>query len=591
MTPDTARIARVNGPLVEVTGLRQAAMSDLVELGHHRLPGEVVAVRGDVTTVQAYDYTGGLAPGHPAVSLAEPLSALLGPHLLGGIFDGLLRSLAEAPAWLEPGITAAAAGEREFNFVPAMSDGTIVTGGATLGTVPTAAAIDYRVQVPAGLTGPVTDIRPSGPVPLRAVIATVGGVPVRLASSWPVRRNRPYRERLDPDAPLVTGQRVIDLLFPVTRGGTTAVPGGFGTGKTMLLQQITKWCDADVIVYVGCGERGNELADMLDDLAGLTDPRTGGPLAQRTVVIANTSNMPMMAREASIYSAATVAEHFRDMGLHAVVIADSTSRWAEALREFASRSGELPAEEGYPASLASALAAFYERAGCVVTEEGRAGSVTIIGAVSPAGGDMTEPVTTYTQRFVRCLWSLDRDLAYARHYPAVSWAGSFSRDDTVVAAWHASHGDPGWEERRARLAALLAEADRLSSLAELMGVSALPPPERATILAGRLIREGLLQQNALSSLDASCDSARAAALAHAILAVADRCVELARAGVPAAQIEEADYSPVLRAREDADGPADVAGRERAMLAALDQLSRSPDQSPGPPGGPGDAGAA
>ena len=435
--------------------------------------------------------------------------------------------------------------------------------------------------MPAGLAGPVADIRSGGSVSLQAVIATVGGVPVRLASAWPVRRPRPYQERRDADAPLVTRQRVIDLLFPVTRGGTTAVPGGFGTGKTMLLQQITKWCDADVIVYVGCGERGNELADMLDDLAGLTDPRTGGPLAQRTVVIANTSNMPMMAREASIYSAATVAEHFRDMGLDAVVIADSTSRWAEALREFASRSGELPAEEGYPASLASALAAFYERAGCVVTAEGREGSVTIIGAVSPAGGDMTEPVTTYTQRFVRCLWSLDRDLAYARHYPAVSWAGSFSRDDDVAAAWHASHGDPGWEDRRAQLAALLAEADRLGSLAELMGVSALPPPERATILAGRLIREGLLQQNALSALDASCDSDRAAALAHAILAVADRCVELAKAGVPAAEIEEADFSPVLRAREDAASPADVASRETAMLATLDRL-RKPPESPAEP---------
>jgi V/A-type H+/Na+-transporting ATPase subunit A len=361
----------------------------------------------------------------------------------------------------------------------------------------------------------------------------------------------------------------------------------------MLLQQITKWCDADVIVYVGCGERGNELADMLDELAGLTDPRSGGPLADRTVVIANTSNMPMMAREASIYSAATVAEHFRDMGLHAVVIADSTSRWAEALREFASRSGELPAEEGYPASLASALAAFYERAGNVVTAEGRAGSVTIIGAVSPAGGDMTEPVTTYTQRFVRCLWSLDRDLAYARHYPAVSWAGSFSRDDDVVAFWHSGHGDPGWDDRRARLAALLAGADRLGSLAELMGVSALPPPERATILAGRLIREGLLQQSALSDLDASCDSARAAALADAILTVAGRCLELARAGVPAAAIEETDFSPILRAREDAARPADVADRAREMLATLGRLGRPPESpaEPARPDEPADEGSA
>jgi V/A-type H+-transporting ATPase subunit A len=572
MTANEARVTRVNGPLVEVAGLDQVAMSDVIELGEHRLPGEAVAVRGDLTTVQAYDYTGGLAPGHPARSRAEPLSALLGPHLLGGIFDGLLRPLAGAPAWLEPGVTTAAAVDRQFTFKPAVTDGAVVTGGTTLGTVPTAAGIDYRVLVPPHCGGPVSGIHPGGPVSLEGVIATIGKAAVRLTSAWPVRQSRPYRERRDADAPLITRQRVIDLLFPVTRGGTTAVPGGFGTGKTMLLQQITKWCDADVIVYVGCGERGNELADMLDELAGLTDPRTGGPLADRTVVIANTSNMPMMAREASIYSAATVAEHFRDMGLHAVVVADSTSRWAEALREFASRNAELPAEEGYPASLASALAAFYERAGCVVTAEGREGSVTIIGAVSPAGGDMTEPVTTYTQRFVRCLWSLDRDLAYARHYPAVSWAGSFSRDDDVVATWHADHGDPGWEQRRARLAGLLAEADRLGSLAELMGVSALPPPERATILAGRLIREGLLQQSALSAVDASCDSTRAAALADAILAVADRCQELADAGVPASVLEDADFSVVLRAREDAASTPDVTDRQRVMLATLDRLT-------------------
>jgi V/A-type H+/Na+-transporting ATPase subunit A len=576
MTAADAHVVRVNGPLVEVTGLAAVAISDVIELGTRRLPGEAVAVRGDVTTVQAYDYTGGLAPGQAARSLAQPLSARLGPDLLGGIFDGLLRPLAGAPAWLEPGVTAASAGAREFTFTPAVVDGVTVTGGTTLGTVPTAAGITYRVLVPPGVGGPVADLHPGGPAAADAIVATVGGTPVSLTSAWPVRRPRPYRERRDSDAPLITGQRVIDLLFPVTRGGATAVPGGFGTGKTMLLQQITKWCDADVIVYVGCGERGNELADMLSELRELSDPRTGGPLADRTVVIANTSNMPMMAREASIYTAATVAEHFRDMGLDAVVIADSTSRWAEALREFASRNGELPAEEGYPASLASALAAFYERAGCVVTAEGRSGSVTIIGAISPAGGDMTEPVTTYTQRFVRCLWTLDRDLAYARHYPAVSWAGSFSRDDEVIAAWHADHGDPDWAERRSRLAALLADADRLGSLAELMGVSALPPTERATMLSGRLIREGLLQQSALSAIDASCDSARAAALGDAILAVADRCQDLAREGVPAAVIEETDFSPVLRAREDAATPAEIARREQAMLASLARLGQPDD---------------
>jgi V/A-type H+-transporting ATPase subunit A len=580
MSDTAARIARVNGPLVEVTGLAGVGMYDIVELGERLLPGEAVAICGDVTTVQAYEYTGGLAPGHPARSRGEPLSAQLGPHLLGGIFDGLLRPLGDAPAWLEPGRPLVAAAHAEFEFTPHAEPGSTVDEGTSLGSVAVPGGIAYQVLVPPGRGGVVDKVREAGPAPADTVIATVSGADVRLTSAWPVRRPRPYRRRLDAGAPLLTGQRVVDMLFPVTKGGSCAVPGGFGTGKTVLLQQITKWCDADVIVYVGCGERGNELADMLGELAELTDPRTGGRLAARTVVIANTSNMPMMAREASIYSAATVAEHFRDMGLDVVVIADSTSRWAEALREFASRTGELPAEEGYPASLASALAAFYERAGRVLTKGGREGSVTIIGAVSPAGGDMTEPVTAYTQRFVRSLWSLDRDLAYARHYPAVSWTGSFSRDAATVAAWHADAGDSGWADRRSRLAALLAEADRLGSLAELLGVAALPPRERATILAGRLIREGLLQQSTLSSADAFCDAARAAALADAILGVVARCLQLADSGVPPAAIEDQDFSPILRAREEAATTHEVAARKRAMLASLDELpGRSQEDGP------------
>ena len=574
-----ARVALVNGPLVEVEGLAGAAMSDVVELGERELPGEVVAIRGDVTTVQAYEYTGGLAPGEPARSLGVPLSARLGPHLLGGIFDGLLRPLTGAPTWLEPGRSRESTTSREFGFTPEVAEGAAVGDGTCLGSVAVAGGIEYRVLAPPGLSGTVEEARQAGRAAGDSVIAVVSGVAVRLASDWPVRRPRPYQRRLEGAAPpLLTGQRVVDVLFPVTRGGAAAVPGGFGTGKTVLLQQIAKWCDADVIVYVGCGERGNELADLLTELAELTDPRSGGRLAERTVVIANTSNMPMMAREASIYSGATVAEYFRDMGLDTVVVADSTSRWAEALREFASRSGELPAEEGYPASLSSALAAFYERAGRVITSEGREGSVTIIGAISPAGGDQTEPVTTYTQRFVRCLWSLDRDLAYARHYPAVSWSGSFSRDVDAVAAWHAASGDPAWADRRGRLAAVLADSDRLSSLAELLGATALPPAERVTILAGRLIREGVLQQNALSPVDAYCDTARVAALASAVLAVTDRCQALADRGVPAAVIEEEDFSPVLRAREDATTADSVAECERAMLARLDDLGRREERA-------------
>jgi V/A-type H+/Na+-transporting ATPase subunit A len=499
-----ARVTRVDGPLVEVAGLTGASMNDVVDLGEGRLPGEVVALTGDRAAVQAYEYTGGLAPGATVRSTGRPLSVPLGDHVLGGVFDGLLRPLRDADVWLAP------------------SRRTVHGGPAT--------------------------------------------------EPWPVRRPRPYAERLVTDVPLHTGQRVIDLLFPVPRGGTVAVPGGFGTGKTMLLQQIAKWCDADVIVYVGCGERGNEMADVLTELGELTDPRTGGRLADRTVVIANTSNMPMMAREAGVHSAVTVAEYFRDQGRDAVVIADSTSRWAEALRELASRMGELPAEEGYPAALPSELAAFYERAGRVRTLGGEEGSVTIIGAVSPPGGDMTEPVSTYTQRFVRALWTLDRDLAYARHYPAVSWAGSFARDAGPLARWHAAHDDPGWAARRARVAALLAEADRLSAIAELVGTSTLPGRERVVLLGGRLLREGVLQQSALSPCDASCDLERGAALADVVLTVVDRCRELVDRGVPAATIEEQDFSPVVRAREDAASAVDVRACREAVLRRLGELA-------------------
>jgi V/A-type H+/Na+-transporting ATPase subunit A len=389
-----------------------------------------------------------------------------------------------------------------------------------------------------------------------------------------VRSPRPYRERLTVEEGLHTGQRVLDLLYPVARGSSAAVPGGFGTGKTVLLQQVAKWCDADVIVYVGCGERGNEMADVVEELGSLEDPRTGDRLSRRTVVVANTSNMPMMAREASIYTGVTVAEYFRDMGYHVVVIADSTSRWAEALREFASRTGALPAEEGYPAGLASALAAFYERAGHVVTLGGRTGSVTIIGAISPAGGDLTEPVTAHTQRFVRSVWTLDRELAYARHYPAVAWSGSFSRDAEALGSWHARQGDVAWARRRQRVSSLLSDADRLGALAELVGVGAMPGAERVVMLGGRLVREGVLQQSALHDNDAFCSAAKGAALLDAVLAVVERCDALVGSGVAAVRIEETDFGDLLRAAQGT-GPHDVTGVQERLgivMARLERLS-------------------
>jgi V/A-type H+-transporting ATPase subunit A len=569
---ESGRVRRVSGPLVEVGGLAGVAMYDVVLLGPAGLPGEVVAIRDGVLSVQAYEYTGGLGPDDPVISPRRPLSARLGPGLLGRVFDGLLRPLSGAPDWLSPGAIGGDTRCR-WRFEPAVGVGADGAAGDVLGTVAGAGAVQHRVLVPPGLRGRVDLLHPAGEVDDVEPVATVAGREVGLTVDWPVRQPRPFAERLEADSALLTGQRVIDTLFPLARGSTAAVPGGFGTGKTVLLQQVAKWCDADVIVYVGCGERGNEMADTVTELGSLSDPRTGGRLLDRTVVIANTSNMPMMAREASIYTGVTVAEYYRDMGYHAVVIADSTSRWAEALRELASRSGALPAEEGYPATLASALAGFYQRAGQVVTLGGRTGSVTVIGAVSPPGGDLTEPVTANTERFVRAVWTLDRDLAYARHYPAVGWTGSFSRDADLLGPWHARHGDPAWARRRGEVIGLLAEADRLTALAELLGVAALPGYERMVLLAGRLLREGVLQQSALSPVDAASGPAKSAALTDTMLAVVGACQQLVDRGVPAATIEEVDFGPVLRAREEAAADdVDAVWRHRdAMLATLDLL--------------------
>jgi V/A-type H+-transporting ATPase subunit A len=566
-------VARVSGPLVEIDVAAPLAMHELVTLGAERIPAEVVAIRGEQVTVQAYEYTGGLGPGAGVVALGRPLSAWLGPGLLGGVFDGLLRPLHTAPTWLTPGHDSEIDGTT-WHFEPETTVGVELTAGMLLGVVPGAGSVPHRVQVPAGMSGTLDWIAGSGDYAADETIALVGGQPVAIAARWPVRQARPYRRRRDDAVALTTGQRVIDLLFPIARGSTAAVPGGFGTGKTVLLQQIAKWCDADVIVYVGCGERGNEMAEIVADMRELSDPRTGGRLVDRTVIIANTSNMPMMAREACIYTGVTVAEYYRDMGYHVVVIADSTSRWAEALREFGSRLGELPAEEGYPANLSSELAAFYERAGYVDALGGDAGSVTVLGAVSPPGGDLSEPVTVQTERFVRCRWSLDRDLAYSRHYPAVSWSASFSRDaEALGTARVGAVGDSGWTVQRARVLDLLTESDRLAALTELVGVTALPDNERMVLVAGRLLREAVLAQNAQNPNDAHCGSEKTAALVDAVLAVIDTCREQVAGGVAAQLIEETDFGPLIRARDDGgpDNTAVAVQRRNQIVETLREL--------------------
>ncbi|TDW30139.1 V-type ATP synthase subunit A [Cryobacterium psychrophilum] len=578
MTRPAGTVVRVSGPLVQVEGLDRLSMLEIVAVGPDRISAQTVAIRGALATLQAYEYTGGLKVGDAAEATGSPLTGLLGPGMLGRAFDGLLRPLSSAPLWLEPDRAASADDPatlaREWSFVPDVTIGAAVTPGQVLGTVPESGSVEHRVLVPPGVSGVVTWLAEKGPVRALDAVARVGAIDIPLAESWPVRAPRPFRDRPLGTVPLHTGQRVLDLMYPLARGASAAVPGGFGTGKTMLLQQIAKWSDADVIVYVGCGERGNEMADVLDGLANLVDERTGGRLIDRTVIIANTSNMPMMAREASIYTGICIAEYYRDMGYDVVLIADSTSRWAEALREFANRNGDLPAEEGYPADLASALAAFYERAGRVTTLGGKIASVTVIGAVSPPGGDMTEPVTTDTQRFIRSLWLLDRDLAYSRHYPAVSWTGSFARDEEALGLWHAANGDPDWAQRRARAAALLAEADRLSDLAEIIGTNSLPAHERMVLLGGRLLRDGVLMQNALSANDGFCSAEKGAALLDLVLHVVDVCQQLVKRGIPATVIEQSDLRPVLRAREDT-GPADAAavGSLRAdIVRRLEELS-------------------
>ena len=569
-------VTRVSGPVVEIDGMGAAHLLELVEVGPKRLAGEVISLRGERAVVQLHEYTGGLGPGASASLGGGPLTAELGPGLLGGIFDGMLRRLQDLGERLPPGARAPTLSrDRRWYFTPRVREGDGVGAGAVLGSVPETVAIEARVLVPPGVAGTVEWLAAEGEYTVAEPIARIAGRDVRLAHPWPLRRPRPSGLRLDASVPLSTGQRSLDLLFPVARGSTAAVPGGFGTGKTVLLQQIAKWSDADVIVYVSCGERGNELADVLHEITTLEDPRTGRSLLDRTVLVANTSNMPLMAREVSVHAGVTVAELYRDMGYDALVIADSTSRWAEALREIASRTGELPAEEGYPASLAPTLASFYERAARVQTLGGDVGSVTILGAISPPGGDMAEPVTAHTERFVRAVWSLDRDLAYARHYPAVSWSASTSRDVAQVARWHAAEGgDHEWAERRARAVRLLSEADRVQAVADLVGAASLPDHERVVLLTGRLLREAVLQQNALSDNDAWAGAAKQAALLAMVLAIHDRAIDLTHRGVPGARIEELDFSDAARAR-DRVGPEDAGGVDAvrdALLARMEGLA-------------------
>ena len=506
-------IKKVAGPLVIAEGMRDANMSDVVRVSSQRLIGEIIEIHGDQASIQVYEETSGLGPGEPVESTGVPMSVELGPGLIGSIYDGIQRPLDDIMRvtggnLLNRGVEVPALKrDRTWDFVATAAVGEAVTGGDILGWVQETEVVVHKIMVPPAVKGTLTAICP-GAHTVEDTVAVVTDEkgkehPVGLMQRWPVRRGRPYQKKLSPDMPLVTGQRVIDTLFPIAKGGVAAVPGPFGSGKTVVQHQLAKWADADIVVYIGCGERGNEMTDVLNEFPELKDPKTGKSLMARTVLIANTSDMPVAAREASIYTGITIAEYFRDMGYSVALMADSTSRWAEALREMSGRLEEMPGEEGYPAYLGSRLAQFYERAGRVISlgKDGREGALSVIGAVSPAGGDTSEPVTQATLRIVKVFWSLDADLVYKRHFPAINWLTSYSLYVDTMEKWFNAQVSEEWTDLRAQIMRLLQEEAELNEIVQLVGMDALSAPDRLKLEAARSIREDFLHQNAFHETD------------------------------------------------------------------------------------------
>jgi len=521
------QVKRVNGPIIEVMGITDAEMYELVRVGKENLIGELIKLETDSAVVQVYEDTTGISPHDPVYGSGMQLSVELGPGLVGTIYDGIQRPLEEIRAlsdiYIRRGIRVPSLDRRKkWHFVPAVKPGDRVTGGMTLGTVQETENVLHKILVPPRDRGILESVAGEGDYTVTdaiAVLQTDGGgrKDLLLMQKWPIRVQRPTRGRLPLDIPLITGQRVIDTLFPVAKGGTVSIPGGFGTGKTITQQAVAKWCDADLIVYIGCGERGNEITDVLTEFPKLIDPRNGRALMERTILIANTSNMPVSAREASIYTGITLAEYFRDQGYHVAVMADSTSRWAEALRELSGRMEEMPAEEGFPAYLPTKIAEFYERAGRMETLQGESGSVTIIGAVSPQGGDFSEPVTQHTKRFIRCFWALDRYLANARHYPAISWLDSYSEYLNDMAAWWDQHVSSQWLADRTEIMGLLYKEVRLQQVVKLVGPDALPDSQRFVLEICTLFKNAFLQQNAYDKVDMYSTVQKQARMLHLLV--------------------------------------------------------------------------
>lgn len=537
-------IKKVAGPLVVAGGMRDANMFDVVRVSDQRLIGEIIEIHGDEASIQVYEETSGLGPGAPVESTGEPMSVELGPGLISSIYDGIQRPLTAIMEMtgnnLKRGVEVPSLKrDVKWSFTPLKQVGDEVEGGDILGTVQETEIVLHKIMVPAGVRGTIRSIS-AGEYTVTdtvAVIDTPNGssVNVSLMQKWPVRRGRPYQKKLSPDMPLITGQRVIDTLFPIAKGGVAAVPGPFGSGKTVVQHQLAKWAEADIVVYIGCGERGNEMTDVLMEFPELTDPRNGEPLMKRTVLIANTSDMPVAAREASIYTGITIAEYFRDMGYDVAVLADSTSRWAEALREMSGRLEEMPGEEGYPAYLASRIAQFYERAGCIrcIGSEGdRRGSVTAIGAVSPPGGDISEPVSQATMRIVKVFWALDSSLAYARHFPAINWLTSYSLYVDSLKPWYEATFGEEYMANRDKAMSILQQESELQEIVRLVGQDALSPADRLTMETAKMIREDFLQQNAFVDIDSYSEYRRQFLLLGLILRYDAECRDALEKNAP-----------------------------------------------------------
>lgn len=558
----TACIYGINGPVVTVKNAPWLQMLETVYVGHERIIGEVIAVHGDATIIQVYEETSGLRIGEPVTSTGKPMSVTLGPGLIGNIFDGIerpLRSIEEmSGAFISRGLRPDAVDmEKEWDVRMTVREGDQVSPCTVIAELEETSLVKHKVMIPPDVSGVIEKAAADGKYNCKDTIAVVrtelgDKVEIRLVQQWPIRTPRPYRTREAISMPLITGQRIVDVLFPLAKGGTAAIPGGFGTGKTMTQHQLAKWSDADIIIYIGCGERGNEMTEVLEDFTGLIDPKSGQSLMNRTLLIANTSNMPVAAREASIYTGVTLAEYYRDMGYHVAIMADSTSRWAEALREISGRLEEMPAEEGFPAYLPSRLSEFYERAGYVKTLNDREGSVSIIGAVSPQGGDFSEPVTQNTKRFIRCFWGLDKELAYARHYPAINWLSSYSEYVDDLTPWYTENVSEDFIPDRAEVIKILQEESSLMDIVKLIGADVLPEDQRLTLEVARVIRVGFLQQNAYNATDTYVPLNKQYKMLKVILYLYEKCRELViEQSIPLSQIQKSGiFDRVIKMKYD-----------------------------------------